>query len=154
MKISLNDWLRQGTIQPLQWGASLSDFFSLWPVEEENFKQLINLGYPFLCLDNIEFYFEGNHFNHLAELVIKVWCLSEKEPSAYFDYNWLRAGLTYAQVRTALSELNILHAIERGPAYNTPNIRTASGCLFAFYADDEQSDENVILAKIYLTEPH
>jgi len=151
VKISLNDWLRLGTIGPLQWGASLPDFFNLWPTEKGNFKQLIRLGYPFLSLDNIEFYFEDDNFHHLHELVIKVWCLSKKASSPYFDYAWLHADLTYPQVRVALHKLEIPHAVERGPAHNTPHIRTSSGCLFAFYVADEQHDEDAVLAKIYLT---
>jgi len=152
VKISLNDWLRLGTIRPLKWGASLSDFFNLWPTEKAGFEQLIRLGYPFLDLDNIEFYFEDNGFQHLNEVVIKVWCLSQEEASPYFDYGWLRADLSFWQVQAALCQLDIAHAVERGPAYNTPGIRTSSGCLFAFYVDDEQKDEDAILAKIYLAQ--
>jgi hypothetical protein len=153
VKISLNDWLRLGTIQPLEWGASLPDFFSLWPTEKAGFKQSIRLGCPFLDLGNIEFYFEDDNFHHLNELVIKVWCLSKKESSLYFDYDWLHADLTFPQVRAALYKLGIPHVVERGPAFNTPNIRTSSGCLFTFYPDLEQEDEDAILAKIYLAQP-
>jgi hypothetical protein len=147
MSIHLGTWITDGSISPWQWGNSLDTFFTLLPQAEAELKQQIRLGYPLLMLDNVEYYFEGDDFDHLCEVIIKVWAISKDEKPEYFDYDWLQSGLTLEETQALLDDRGVTYHIERG-RLNTSHIRTSTGILFAFYSDrDEEESE---LAKIHL----
>jgi len=57
--------------------------------------------------------------------------------------------LTFEVVSKKLTELKLDWYIERGPFFNTPNIRTVSGQLFAF-ENNGHNDKKAELMKIYL----
>jgi hypothetical protein len=159
MRIQLADWLAQGSPAPLRWGDPLAAVVAHWPEAKAEVDEQLRRGYPFAYLDEVEFYFEGdkgNEFAQLSEIVIKAWAIAPHDASAYFDYGWLRKGLTLGQVQAALDAAAIAYQLERGPAFNTPNLRTATGVLFAFYADQAYvtpaDDAAAELSKVYLTQ--
>ena len=69
-----------------------------------------------------------------------------------FDYGWLRRGLTNAQVQAALQAQGVAYRVDPGPAFQTPNLRTTSGVLFAFDSDFEV-EADAELMRIYLGLP-
>ena len=104
MRIQLADWLARGRPAPLRWGDPLAAVVAHWPEAEAEVDEQLRRGYPFAHLDEVEFYFEGvegNEFAQLSEIVIKAWAIAPHDASAYFDYGWLRKGLTLAQVQAA-----------------------------------------------------
>jgi len=141
MLIQLREWLRTGLISPLRWGATARDFIELWPTAQAEIDQLRTNGYPFMVLDGVEFYFTTDTFEDLCEICLKAWTLAPDATSAYFDYGWLREGLTNSQVQAALQAQGIAYQVERGPAFQTPNLRTVAGVLFSFYSDFETEAE-------------
>lgn len=150
MPIQLAEWLRTGLIPPLRWGATVRDFVETWPTAQAEIDQLRASGYPFIVLDDVEFYFTTDAFEDLCEICLKVWTLAEDATSAYFDYGWLRKGLTNSQVQAALQAQGIAYQVERGPVFKTPNMRTANGVLFSFYSDfDTEADAE--LMNVYLS---
>ncbi|HEX8658357.1 MAG TPA: hypothetical protein VF690_12515 [Hymenobacter sp.] len=151
MKISLTEWIRTGLPSPLQWGATRHDFLRLWPgLHAELDAQAA--GYPFLMLGAVEFYFQTDTFSDLCEVCIKAWALGEGEQCPYFDYGWLRRDLTNARVRAALQAQGVAYRVDPGPAFQTPNLRTNSGVLFAFDSDFEV-EADAELMKVYLGLP-
>ena len=151
MTIPLTNWFSTGLPSPLQWGATRHDFLRLWPgIDTELDDQAA--GYPFVMLDVVEFYFQTDTFSDLCEVCIKAWALAEAEPSPYFDYGWLRRGLTNAQVQAALQAQGVAYRVDPGPAFQTPNLRTTSGVLFAFDSDFAV-EADAELMRIYLGLP-
>ncbi|RZK28031.1 MAG: hypothetical protein EOO61_22615 [Hymenobacter sp.] len=147
MPIQLAEWLRTGLLSPLHWGATARDLVEALPAAQAEIDQLRTGGYPFIVLDGIEFYFTTDTFEDLCEICMKVWTLAEDATSAYFDYGWLRKGLTNSQVQIALQAQGIAYQVERGPAFKTPNLRTATGVLFSFYTDfDTETDAELMNA--------
>jgi hypothetical protein len=152
MRIPLTEWIRTGLPSPLQWGATRPDFLRLWPGLSAELDAQAAAGYPLLMLDPVEFYFQTDPFSDLCEVCIKAWALAEEEPSPYFDYGWLRRDLTNAQVQTALQAQGVAYRVDPGPAFQTPNLRTQSGVLFAFdTVFDNAADAK--LMKVYLGLP-
>lgn len=150
MLIQLAEWLRTGSILPLQWGATAPDFVKLWPTAQMEIAQLRANGYPFIVLDDVEFYFTTDTFEDLCEICLKVWTIADDTTATYFEYGWLRRGLTNRQVQAALRAQGVAYHVERGPAFQTPNLRTAEGVLFSFYSDfDTEADAE--LMKVYLS---
>jgi hypothetical protein len=150
MRIKLVEWFRTGHISPLQWGSSEHDFSRLWSSAQAEIAQARAAGYPFLMLDSVEFYFTTDCFEDLYEICIKAWTLARNELSTYFDYGWLHKGLTNAQVQATLQSQGIAYQLERGLAFQTPNLRTASGVLFSFYPDFD-TEANAELMNVYLS---
>jgi hypothetical protein len=150
MLIQLAEWLRTGQIAPLQWGTSVHDFVVRWPTVAAEIAHLQASGYPYIVLDEVEFYFTANAFEDLCEICIQVWTLSADATSTYFNYGWLRKGLTHQQVQAALQAHGVAYRVERGPAFQTPNLRTAEGVVFGFYSDFE-AEADAELMKVYLS---
>jgi hypothetical protein len=149
MLIQLAKWLRTGQIAPLQWGTSARDFVELWPTAQAEIAHLQASGYPYIVLDEVEFYFTTDAFEDLCEICIQVWRLPEEVAATYFEYGWLRKGLNNQQVQAALKAQGIAYYVERGPAFQTPNLRTDGGVLFGFYSDFE-AEADAELMKVYL----
>jgi hypothetical protein len=152
MTIYLLDWLRTGLPSPLQWGATQADFLQLWPDAHAEMDAQAAAGYPFLTLGGVEFYFQTDSFSDLCEICIKAWALAEGERSPYFEYGWVRQDLTNAQVQAALQALGVGYQVERGPTFQTPNLRTTQGVLFVFDSDFE-TEAGGELMKVYLALP-
>jgi len=150
MKFKITDWIRNGNINPLKWGDSAEDICRLF---ENSSKEIISLkerNFPFIILDFVEFYFAGDiNFVDLNEIIIKPISLYKGVRNKFIDPGWLTCDLSFDIVGKKLSELNVDWYIERGPHFNTPNIRTISGQLFAFDPDREKDNE-AELSKIYL----
>jgi hypothetical protein len=149
VQIQLAEWLRTGHILPLRWGATAHNLVDCWPSAQAEIEQLRAFGYPYIVLDDVEFYFTRDTFENLCEICIQVWALPEDATSAYFEYGWLRPGLTNSEVQTALQAQGIGYQVERGPECKTPNLRTAEGVLFGFYSDFE-TEADAKLMKVYL----
>jgi hypothetical protein len=150
MPIQLTQWLRTGLISPLRWGATARDLIELWPTAQAEIDQLRANDYPFIVLDSVEFYFTTDTFKDLCEICLKAWTLAPDATSSYFDYGCVRGGLTNSQVQAALQAQDIAYQVERGPALQTPNLRTATGVLFSFYSDfDAEADAE--LMNVYLS---
>lgn len=150
--ISLADWLRSGHPFPLRWGDARPALDALWPGAQAELDGEVAAGYPFLELEGVEFYFEGTAFNGLCEICLNVWTWESGAPSVYVDYGWLHRGLTQAQVQAALQAQGVAYQVEPGPAFQTPNLRTAQGVLFAFYSDFEVAADAELM-KVYLVPP-
>jgi len=136
----------------LHWGDSRQSLNRLWPAAQAELDAEVAAGFPFLELDGVEFYFEGDGFDQLCEICIKVWAWAPGDASAYFDYGWLRKGLTNVQVQDALRAQGIAYRVELGPAFQTPNLRTATGVIFGFYSDFDIPAEAEIM-NVYLGLP-
>ena len=149
MTIPLTEWFCTGLPSPLQWGATRHDFLRLWPSIQAELNAQTAASYPFLTLGEVEFYFNADGFSDLCEVCIKAWALTEAEPSPYFDYGWLRRDLTNTQVQAALQAQGVAYRVDPGPAFQTPNLRTKSGVLFAFDSDFEV-EADAELMKVYL----
>jgi hypothetical protein len=152
MLIQLNDWLLTGRIAPFHWGISKDDLCRILPSAQGEIDELLAAGFPYVVLDGVEFYFTGNTFEDLAEIVIQTWKLDAKHSSTYFDYGWLQSGLKNAQVHQVLKGQNVSYKTERGPHFQTPNLRTSKGILFAFYSDFEH-EPDAELMNVYLVNP-
>jgi hypothetical protein len=151
MKASVTDWIRTGAIAPLHWSMSLQDMLLLWPSAQAQADDLLARGYPFFLLDECEFYFQDEELTHLCEVVIKVLNLCEPSHAAYLDYGWLRADLPLPKVRAILDQSAIAYEPERGPSFQTPNLRTSHGILLAFDSTVEKEEDTQLL-KLYFTE--
>jgi hypothetical protein len=149
MPIQLAEWLRTGHISPLRWGATAHDLVDCWPAAQVEIDHLRAFGCPYIVLDDVEFYFTTDPFEDLCEICIQVWALPQEATSGYFEYGWLRPELTNSQVQAALQAQGIAYQLERGPTFQTPNLRTAEGILFGFYSDFE-TEADARLMKIYL----
>ena len=152
MKIHLTDWFRTGLPSPFQWGATRPDFLRLWPNIHAELDGQAAAGCPYLTLDGVEFYFQSDTFSDLCEVCIKAWSLQEEEASSYFDYGWLRRDLTNTQVQAALQAQGVAYRVELGPTFQTPNLRTESGVLFAFDSELEVAADAELM-KVYLGVP-
>lgn len=151
MRVSVTDWIRTGRIAPLHWGMSLKEMLTLWPSAQAHADDLLARGYPFFLLDECEFYFLDEELTHLCEVIIKVLNLSQPSHAQYFDYGWLRVGLALHEVRENLNQSAVQYELERGPRFQTPNLRTSHGVLFASDPDFEKEAEAELL-KLYFTE--
>ncbi len=152
MPIELVDWINTGHISPLQWGDTAHHLSQLWPTARGEIADLRAAGYPFVVLDNVEFYFTTDWYEDLCEICIKVWTLAENEQSTRFDYGWLHKGLTNSQVQATLQVKGITYRLECGPVFQTPNLRTVTGVLFSFYSDFETEAEAELM-NVYLSVP-
>jgi hypothetical protein len=150
MLLQLAEWLRIGHILPLRWGAAAHNLVKFWPVTAQAvIEQLRAFGCPYIVLDDVEFYFTTDALEDLCEICIQVCALLENATSAYFEYGWLRQGLTNSQVQPALQERGLAYQVERGPTFQTPNLRAAEGVVFSFYSDFE-TEADAKLMKVYL----
>ncbi|MGI4872903.1 MAG: hypothetical protein ACRYFX_17220 [Janthinobacterium lividum] len=149
MRTSLSRWITEGTIAPWTWGTSLDAFFAIVPAAKAEIEEQLQLGYPLVRLDDVEFYFEGDEFTHLSEVIIEAWAINESDKPAYFTYDWIRSGLTFKQVKAILENIKLAYEIQRGPL-GTSHILTSTGAFFGFYSDFD-TEEEAELAKIYFT---
>lgn len=149
MKLKVTEWIRTGEIHPLKWWDSASKIKESFVGSSKEIQKLINFGYPYLVLDFVEFYFETDDFKRLDEILIKNISVQKGIETEFLDPDWLTEGLTLEMVQNKLTELKIKWKTERGPHFNTPNIRTSKGVLLAF-DPNRDNDLDAELVKIYL----
>jgi hypothetical protein len=150
MKFKITDWIKNGNISPLNWGDSADEVSRLFKNSSKEIISLKERNYPFIVLDFVEFYFTDDiNFVDLNEIIIKPISVYKEIRTKFIDPGWLSQDLSFDVVSKKLSELNVNWYVERGPHYNTPNIRTLSGQFFAFDPDRED-DNDAELMKIYL----
>ena len=151
MKINITDWIESGNIYPLNWGDSEADFIRYFPDSKKEIEGLKQRKYPLIILDFVEFYFDKDktEFIGLNEIIIKIISINESNQYAFFEPSWLSEINTFKTISKKLTDLNISWKIERGPHFNTPNIRINSNILFGF--DSERINDNEAeLIKIYI----
>ncbi|MDB5276154.1 MAG: hypothetical protein JWR61_1109 [Ferruginibacter sp.] len=152
MKLIITDWIKNGSITPLNWGDSSEEISHLFSNSSGEIISLKQRHYPFIIIDFVEFYFSDDiNFVGLNEIIIKPISLYKGIQTKSIDPGWLTQELSFENVSTKLTELQVHWHIERGPYYDTPNIRTESGQLFAF-DPDRMEDNDAQLMKIYLRE--
>jgi hypothetical protein len=150
MKFVITEWIKRGDISPLHWGDSLKQIQLLFPNSSDEIASLKGRGYPFIILDFVEFYFSNDKdFSDLEEIVIKAVSLYRGIITEFIDPDWLTCNLTFKIVSEKLNDMKVKWHVELGPYFNTANIRTATGMLFAFDADEE-NDNKGMLNKIFL----
>lgn len=150
MKFKITDWIKNENISPLNWGDSVKEICNLFKNSSKEIISLKERNYPYIILDFVEFYFTDTiNFIDLNEIIIKPMSLYNGIRTKYIEAGWLSRGLTFEVVSKKLTGLKLDWYIERGPHFNTPNIRTVSGQFFAFEKDGH-TDKKAELLKIYL----
>lgn len=150
MKFKITDWIENENISPLNWGDSANEICNLFKNSSKEIILLKERNYPYIVLDFVEFYFTDNiNFIDLNEIIIKPISLYKGIRTKFIEAGWLSQGLTFEVVSKKLTELKLDWYIERGPHFNTPNIRTVSGQLFVFEKDG-RTDKKAELMKIYI----
>jgi hypothetical protein len=141
MKLDLIEIIRIGEIIPLFWGCSVKEIIELFPESELIINDLKDREYPFIILDDVEFYFEEDGYKDLSEIVVKNWCYTKDYESQFFDIGWLNASLAYEQTLQKLDKLS--WDFDSYP--DVKSIATSKNVSLVF---DEMSEDE--LQKIYI----
>jgi hypothetical protein len=151
MKIKVEDLLH-GQLHPLFWGMNEMDFVAALPGSNEEIQESKRLKYPMLTFDDIEFYFDGNNYDNLSEIIVQAHWVEPNSSRAYFKFGWINNQLTYIAVKNKLAELGWPFEEQISKYGKSPLLIINHYAVFAFYNNNELT-ENCELCKIVIRRP-
>lgn len=146
--------MNNGNISPFNWGYSENEILKIIPDWKVYFDNSRELNYPYLTIDNVEFYFEKDNFQKLDSIVIGVWKIDQNYKSDFFIHDWIRDDLSIPKVRKILKNQNRTFEeawVEKwGNFYILPNRYTRLAFNSTGY--DEFNENETELQKVFISE--